>query len=120
MEVTTMSSIQTNCLKILCRIWITIVKVFCPNFEIYIFLAKFEKEINWKGKEQQPQKSRRKIKGTQNNAHPGPNLPSNRQIITSNNKTFDTPYQVKYVKNLLIRNATLVELADKLGIYISR
>ena len=34
----------------------------------------------------------------------GSNLPKNRQIAMSNNKTFDTPYQVKFVKNILIGN----------------
>jgi hypothetical protein len=41
----------------------------------------------------------------ENNAPQGfSNLPSKWQIATSNHKTFDTPYWVKFIKNILIGN----------------
>ena len=41
---------------------------------------------------------------SRNNVHPECNLPTDRQIATSNNKTLDTPNRVKFVKNIVIVN----------------
>lgn len=69
---------------------------------ISIFGTNWNK-FNWKGKSTTASGESTQTEGTsRNNVHLGPTFPSNCQIATSNNRTFDTPNRITFFKNISI------------------
>lgn len=79
---------------------------YAPCIHIFFyFLAQIERQFSYMEKKHKRLKRTDADQGdSRNHAHPRPNLPSDCQIGTCNNKTFATPVQIKFIENILVGN----------------